>query len=552
MMAKIINIYETGNKKQRRLKMRCSLRSTFMLTACIGSLFSYLLKKNQTFFGNKREDFFPKKILSVKYVPIIQNDFINSIISRKYSFALAGIILLGFVLRIWNVDKSSYFVDEAFSFFAADGILKSFSPVMPNNTLYKRAIFNHLFMAIPLYFIENDELATRVVSVLFGCASILTTYYLTKKVSTEKHALIASFLLSVSILSISWDRYGRMYSMLEFLTVAFIFFFVSWLQNRNVKYIVYMALILIISIFTSQQFLLIPFLSLFILAYYIKKDNLYAQLFNKRIFFVLLGTICLFVLYILIFDKRFFSFFDIITGQRVPSWASEQPIFWYFFQFLEINPLLSLFFFISIISITFIKVDKTLLKSCYFYYLSGIILVGIIINFGNSTRYAYYLYPLFIICASWSLDLLGRIKYGNIILILTLLTIALSSVNPLTSFVIQGENTYNPIINIGYNKWNEIDFIEETSVIATSNLILTYKYIGAPTYSVFTKPSTDYINATYLEVEDTKDIHVDYYILDYRAKKDDAEYNKLVSNLRELGYKEINGYKPIEIYYLPK
>lgn len=157
-------------------------------------------------------------------------------IKRNYLIFL--IFLLGLALRIYDLASESIWYDEAFS---ANIIKQKLIPLIS-------AVFSDPKETNPpLYYIllrywtlifGNSEFSLRLMSVLFGSASIVAIYALGKLLFNKRAALISALILSVSVCNIEYSQEARAYSMLVLLSIISIYSLVKLTQRKSIYYYV--------------------------------------------------------------------------------------------------------------------------------------------------------------------------------------------------------------------------------------------------------------------------------------------------------------------------
>lgn len=179
-------------------------------------------------------------------------------IHRDY-IILFIIIILGAVLRLYNLGKYSLWKDEIFSVMRAK---ESLASVIFGSIPYDiRAPLHHIFIHIALYF-GNNDFVVRFPSVIFGLLSIFLIYVLGKTIFNSKIGLIAAFLLTLSILHLEYSREARYYSYLIFFSSLTTFFFYKIIYNFRIKWIFFFIISNILNFSTHPMGLLITILEI--------------------------------------------------------------------------------------------------------------------------------------------------------------------------------------------------------------------------------------------------------------------------------------------------
>lgn len=143
---------------------------------------------------------------------------------------LLAILLLGFLLRVYDLDTESIWLDE--------GISIKLSSIDPAAITIERALNNHP----PLYFIilhywtkafGDSVFSARLLSVLFGFLAIFMMYRVGCLVFNRETGILGSLILAVSLFNIHYSREIRMYSLVVLLTLVSMYFFIKLLEKRS-------------------------------------------------------------------------------------------------------------------------------------------------------------------------------------------------------------------------------------------------------------------------------------------------------------------------------
>ncbi|WP_254522236.1 glycosyltransferase family 39 protein [Natrinema caseinilyticum] len=137
--------------------------------------------------------------------------------ARGVTVVLVGLLIVGGLLRADSLGAQSFWFDEAISANAAIAVLEKGTPTFPSEYTYWRAFPHTLLMAASMALLGGGEAAARLPSVVFGLATIATTYWLGREVGTERIGLLAAALVTVATWEIAWSRQARMYQQFQFL-----------------------------------------------------------------------------------------------------------------------------------------------------------------------------------------------------------------------------------------------------------------------------------------------------------------------------------------------
>ena len=164
-------------------------------------------------------------------------------------FALSGILAIGAFLRLYALD-SGLWLDEILTLvyyarLSAGDIVTSFSDQNQHllYTLSAHASF--------LIFGESDW-ALRLPAVILGMSSLLALYLFSRRVTTEKEALIATLVLTLSYHHIWFSQNARGYTGLLFWTLLSSWLFLRALTDDRRRLWLYYAVSVALGMFTHQ------------------------------------------------------------------------------------------------------------------------------------------------------------------------------------------------------------------------------------------------------------------------------------------------------------
>jgi len=147
----------------------------------------------------------------------------------KYNVALLAISVLGLFLRIYHLGKESLWGDEVYSFGVANnanvfGIIKV-AALYDNHPPFYYIILH--YGGIKLF--GTSEFAVRFPSLIFGVLAIPMIYLLGRRLFNEEVGLISALILAISPFNVEYSQEARMYSLLLFLALLSMYFFVRFL-----------------------------------------------------------------------------------------------------------------------------------------------------------------------------------------------------------------------------------------------------------------------------------------------------------------------------------
>lgn len=140
------------------------------------------------------------------------------------------ILIFAFVIRLISLNQSLW-LDEATSVLTASNfslteIITKFAPGDFHPPLY------YLLLKFWLSAFGNSEVVVRLLSVVFGVATVYVIYLIGKKLFTEKLAFVASLIFAIAPLHIYYSQEARMYSLATFLSTVSVLFFLKILEKK--------------------------------------------------------------------------------------------------------------------------------------------------------------------------------------------------------------------------------------------------------------------------------------------------------------------------------
>ncbi len=143
---------------------------------------------------------------------------LRGLLAAHQAWALVGgFTLLGLVLRFYHLGVESFWFDEADLIAQARApalsILTSFTQAGANGPLY--TLFLHFWIQV----VGTGEAQVRVISALFGTATIPLIYVAGRRVQGQTLGLLAAFLLTISPFHIWHSQDAKMYTFVVFITL---------------------------------------------------------------------------------------------------------------------------------------------------------------------------------------------------------------------------------------------------------------------------------------------------------------------------------------------
>ncbi|MFA4953079.1 MAG: hypothetical protein WC584_02560 [Candidatus Pacearchaeota archaeon] len=350
-----------------------------------------------------------------------------------YSVGLIGIVVLGFVLRVWNVGNIDLVNDEyrhlnAMKHFYTGGFFEQ----------PRSIVTTYLLIAIKYFVSYENYFAFKLPFVILGTISIILIYFLSKYyIKNKKIALFSSYLFATLPLAIGLARYIREYEIILFLML------ISLILIKKFNSIIITGMVLSFWFFfyniigsTSIMILGIIFIIFFLgfIRSYILLSNRWKILKDYRINLIFIALIIILTYIVLSnysgsihsINKGFLFLFNF---PAVPHQFDANPIGYTWFT--QIIPFGIIFVLISFFINQFFlnKNIKSIFNSIELF----VIFLGSIIYFlfiGNfqfvwQGRYMYYLFPFYIIILSISFFFFYKLIRKNIKKILSIIFIIL-------------------------------------------------------------------------------------------------------------------------------
>lgn len=147
---------------------------------------------------------------------------------HKNHIALLLILILGFILRIYQLDRHVFWIDEVYNILQAKrgyiNIIREVGTPIP-----------YFFINLALYF-GKSEFVLASPSLIFGVLTIFLIYKTGKLLFEEKIGIISAFLLSISPMSIVYSRRVEHYPYFIFFSLLTLPFFYKIIESRNKEY----------------------------------------------------------------------------------------------------------------------------------------------------------------------------------------------------------------------------------------------------------------------------------------------------------------------------
>lgn len=143
---------------------------------------------------------------------------------------LVVILLVAFLLRIYNLGYESIWMDEAFSVSLAKldflGIIKGTAKDL-HPPLY------YLILHVWIKLFGVSEFIIRFMSVIFGVFTVFMVYKIGVKIFNKEVGTVSALIIALSIFNIYYSQEARMYSLMAMLTLISLYYFIMLFQKRG-------------------------------------------------------------------------------------------------------------------------------------------------------------------------------------------------------------------------------------------------------------------------------------------------------------------------------
>ncbi|MEP5190085.1 MAG: glycosyltransferase family 39 protein [Marinomonas sp.] len=145
-----------------------------------------------------------------------------------HHLALAGIIGIGAALRLWDLDRTRLWYDEAVSWSQSSGSLGELIALVAADNYPP---LHNLLLWLTMPIIGDSETALRLPSAIAGILSIWLVYKLGRLVFTRNTGLLAAAILAISPFHIWYSTEARVYALFAMTGLAFLIALVRTLQG---------------------------------------------------------------------------------------------------------------------------------------------------------------------------------------------------------------------------------------------------------------------------------------------------------------------------------
>jgi mannosyltransferase len=212
---------------------------------------------------------------------------------RRYKeiLLLLFCFLIGFALRFYNFDQKSLWIDEIHTFNdSRDGIQNQLKYYKENPTYLHPPLFfvlTHSFYPFP-----KPERDLRIIPLIFGILTIPMFYLLSRQFSPNI-AIPCTVSLTFMTYHIYLSQNGRPYSLIMFVGMAGLYFFMRHLQTLRKRYLIFAAIFFATLFYVSYSSIQFIVLSQILWFYRARDDNKIPTLSSFLILNSIIFFLCL-------------------------------------------------------------------------------------------------------------------------------------------------------------------------------------------------------------------------------------------------------------------
>lgn len=320
--------------------------------------------------------------------------------AKKIIFVL---IIVGLLLRLWGIESESYWLDEAIS------IKQAQEPFLKSIELVKKDVHIPLYISVLniwVHLFGTSEIMTRLLSLIFGVASIYVIFLLGRKLFNEDVGIYSSILLAFSALAIYYSQETRPYSLFVLLVMVSFYFFIDLLEKDSRKNKLLYFIFTLLMFYTH----LFSFLVLFVQNVYYLLTNIRDRKRLFQWFFMQAGLIVLFLPWVSVLLRQ-------SKKTHHLSWISIDLLKVYFTFFDFFNHIFIFLIFILLLVYVFKKYKIMKKNNLILLGLWAVLPVVIVIIYSllfssiYQTRYLLFVLPAFYLLFAWVLSKIPKI-YG--------------------------------------------------------------------------------------------------------------------------------------------
>ena len=330
-------------------------------------------------------------------------------INYKVSYlALVAILLIGFFLRLENINSEGLHWDEAQMFEKTDGVLDRGYPSLEFSDGTPRYIATSelvvYIQSLSVSLLGQNIFSLRIPSLIFGILTIGLLFFFGKLIGGYRVGLLSSAVYSVLPPAIGMSVFARYPSQLTFFSLLSAYLFLRYFYGKQLKFWILTGVSILFSYFSWQASVFISLPIVFSRLLLLGRPKLIR---DAAYFILILGIPVSAHIVLKKLSKQSIEHYSLLgpslslTTFRFNFLDSTYDPFFYInnFLFVEGYHFLTFLFLIGI-PLLFYK-NKKRLDLLFLYFVVGsvfFIMTAVLAN--NTYRYAYYLLPFLILISS--------------------------------------------------------------------------------------------------------------------------------------------------------
>jgi len=174
----------------------------------------------------------------------------NFFLTRRNLFFVGFIILLGAVLRFYNLGTESFWLDEIYT---VNFLSQDLSGLLNQLATQGNVTRNAVYYLLAYFWVQPSgisEFSIRSLSVIFGVLALGMLFLVGKQLFGVKAGLISAFLMAISGFQIQHSQAARSYSLFVLITLCSLFSYIQAIKTKRSWHWVLNALINVLLFYT--------------------------------------------------------------------------------------------------------------------------------------------------------------------------------------------------------------------------------------------------------------------------------------------------------------
>lgn len=174
---------------------------------------------------------------------------------------LSFVIGIGVFLRLENLSKQSYWMDEGYTINATLSVLEHGNTILDSGEKYNCLTYCHPTAFLTKY-LGNNPSSYRLLAAIAGILTIFVAAWLSLTLFGYNTAAITTVLISLSYWQIAWSRQARWYTLFTLFFLVSILFFYKYLKDRKITNLGVCGIATLTAILTHRLAYALPFIFL--------------------------------------------------------------------------------------------------------------------------------------------------------------------------------------------------------------------------------------------------------------------------------------------------